>query len=67
MLRELVIASLGRDGMYDPGHALVAVVCLPGPRGEDPVLQKEWLIPGKALFEKMSLPGLILSMKTILV
>ena len=63
---ELVVTLRSGEGMYHSGHALIAIVCLPGPRREDPILKEERLIPGKTLLEEVSLPGLVLSTETIL-
>ena len=53
--------------MYNSRHALVPVIGLSGARGEQPILEEGGLIPGEALLEKVSLAGLILLAKTVLV
>ena len=53
--------------MHNSRHTLIPVIGLSGVRGEDPILEEKGLIPGEALFEEVSLAGLILPTETVLV
>ena len=64
--KQLVVTPSSGHGVDYPDHTLIAIIGFSRVRGENPVLQKESLVPREALFEKVSLPGLILLMETIL-
>ena len=64
--RQLIVSPSSGHGVDYPVHTLTAIVGFSGACGKNPILQKERLVPGEALFKKVSLPGLILSTGTIL-
>ena len=53
--------------MHNSRHILIPVIGLPGAREEHSILEEKGLIPREALFEEVSLAGLILLTETVLV